>query len=204
MSLFKRMLERLASRLEERQIIIDGELYLQRYYVAGRMPEALADLWDVDRPKERLGFLPTIYLHRFHRPDAERSLHNHPWFALGVILTGGYLETRMRGNPLVEPHGVFSIQRNMRPGMLQLITPYDFHRVSMLHDDEVWTLFCIGEKQQSWGYWLDEEKRFAHWREVHGDDSNTHNPPSVKSALDELLVQLEATAEKARARLKAK
>lgn len=56
-----------------RLIEINGEPYLERYYmgtVQGRQ----------------------IWLHRFVRDDAERHVHDHPWTALSIILTGGYTE----------------------------------------------------------------------------------------------------------------
>src|SRR3954465_13658675 len=32
-----------------------------------------------------------VYLHRFHRSDAD-ELHNHPWPFISIILAGGYWE----------------------------------------------------------------------------------------------------------------
>lgn len=33
-----------------------------------------------------------IYVHKFHRSDAEFALHDHPWSFLTLILWGGYVE----------------------------------------------------------------------------------------------------------------
>ncbi|MGN6103684.1 MAG: hypothetical protein ACTHU0_01140, partial [Kofleriaceae bacterium] len=34
-------------------------------------------------------------LHRFHRPDVDQHLHNHPWkWAVSLILSGSYVEER--------------------------------------------------------------------------------------------------------------
>lgn len=172
MSLMHRALKFASQFFEERRIEVGGELYLQRFYVAGSMPPELADLWNVDRPSEVLGFLPTIYLHCFHKPDADRDLHCHPWTGVGLILSGGYIEKRMAGNPLVEPDSVRTYFREMRPGMLQRVTPFDFHRVHTLLGEPTWTLFVVGEKVQTWGYWNADEKRFVPWREKHKDSNS--------------------------------
>lgn len=56
-------------------IAIEGEDYLQRYYLG-----------------EQLGF--QYWLHRFLRNDSERHLHSHPWSATSTILCGKYTEQR--------------------------------------------------------------------------------------------------------------
>jgi len=88
-----------------------------------------------------LGFRPL--LHKFHRPDGERTLHNHPWTsALSIILSGSYTEERLY------PDGV---TRTRSISWFNYLTSRDYHRVVELHG-EVWTLFVTGRRVQNWGF----------------------------------------------------
>ena len=153
----------LASKLPRREILVDGEEYLDRYYIAGPMPDGLARLWKSETPTERLPWLRrTWYLHRFHRPDEDRHLHNHPWQALGLILYGGYIELRSED-------GGGIVSRLVKAGDKQVIRPNTYHTISSLLDEnmnnsrEVWTLFGVGERVQGWGFLVDGEH--VPWRE---------------------------------------
>lgn len=182
----------LASRCARRRIDVDGLPYLDRYYLVGPMPEGLASLWpDDDRPRQRLRWLRrTWYLHRFHRPDNDRHLHNHPWHAVGMILHGAYVEVRSwLGSDVRLGDNRYTLRgsesgckiRTLRAGNLQRVGPSDYHSVACLQDsegrptDEVWTLFGTCEKLQSWGYLVDGEH--VGWREYqsrkYGSESTT-------------------------------
>lgn len=169
--ILRRILEAVAKRLPERRIVVKGELYLQRYYLFGRMPDDLAALWNCgDTPRERLGFLPTTYLHHFHRPDADRDCHNHPWHGRGVVLVGGYIEERWLGYPgNPESYKAMVVRK---PFAEQNLEPHTYHRIDTLLAPTVWTLFWVGKQQQTWGYWSEDLGRHVPWRERHAD-SNT-------------------------------
>lgn len=164
----RRFLERLSAKLPERRIIIDGELYLQRFYLWGKMPADLAKLWNCgETPKERLGFLKTTYLHCFHLPDKDRDCHNHPWKGWGRILVGGYTEERWIGHP--SNPSSFKTLIHRRQFAKQELQPNDYHRVATLDDPTVWTLFRIGDYEQSWGYWSEAERRHVPHQERHAN-----------------------------------
>lgn len=59
---------------EKRDVVIDGELYLRRWYLKGRGTD---EQW---------------FLHNIRLPDAGRELHDHPWDFTTKILSGGYTE----------------------------------------------------------------------------------------------------------------
>jgi len=169
--MLKRFLEWLAPKLEERRISINGELYLQRYYLWGRMPPELAKLWNCGNvPKERFGWLPTTYLHRFHLPDPDREVHNHPWIGRGRILVGGYKEVRLVSKPLEGEDYEYRVKAYL-PGDKQEVLPDTFHRVSELFADEVWTVFSVGERQQKWGYMV-PGKGFIPYDKKHADPNS--------------------------------
>lgn len=57
----------------------NGDLYLRRWFIYPRYPEF--------KKME-----PRVYLHKFHRGDNTRDLHDHPWRFTSIILKCGYWE----------------------------------------------------------------------------------------------------------------
>ncbi len=138
-----------ASFLEMRVITRgwQGEPYLERYYLfRRRMLPFRAPSW-----------LPGIYLHHF-LVDDDADLHNHPWDALSLILSGGYREWRLKDDG-------DQVCRNVLPGELNRIHPKDFHRVELLDQNKgCWSLFFYGSRKQSWGFWDPVKAQVTHWR----------------------------------------
>jgi hypothetical protein len=156
----RRLLALVSSWLPRRDIIDDaGTLYLSRFLVLG------------DMMARRVPF--TVYLHRFHRPDEDRALHNHPWpWAVSLILTGGYAEHRRPEQFYAHsPDGKHTMRVSMgnltqarwlRAGSLNFLRGDTFHRVAEL-DGETWTLFVVGRKKQPWGFDV-PGRGFVPWR----------------------------------------
>lgn len=83
-------------------------------------------------------------LHRFHRPDGDRHLHNHPWeWCLSVVLTGSYAEVRLDRGCDGEQDRVVRRFNFIRHG--------DYHRITELRG-EVFTLFLTGKRVSDWGF----------------------------------------------------
>lgn len=144
MRLLRTLCERLAARLPK--VVIpgaDGSTYLERH--------TLVDFGHA---------VGRVYLHHFHRGDEDRELHNHPWYGLSWILVGGYREERRRW----APEGEHVVTRDVRPGQLNVLFPFTFHRVDLL-DGPCWTLFLTGPVVQSWGFWNRTTGRYLPWRE---------------------------------------
>lgn len=117
----------------------DSDPYLTRYRIAGRL---------IGEPETAAG--RSWYLHRIHRGDEDRCLHNHPMAsACSFVLTGGYTEERRDIKT-----GEVRLHR-VRPGTINPLGPRQFHRIVELHGPEVWTLFRAGEKVSSWGFLVD-------------------------------------------------
>ncbi len=135
--LARRFLEWFAPHLPLRKIIGGDEaLYLSRY-----------TLFDFPWSKRR------IYLHRFHRSDEDRDLHNHPWTrSYSLVLLGGYREERLQDGKV--------IVRDVYPGSINVIDPNTFHRVDLLNGD-AWTIFFTGTLLQDWGFWDRDTNKFV-------------------------------------------
>jgi len=160
------LINQLVKRMARPRIIRDrsgSSPYLSRYYIIGRPRMA-----DGSDPFDEYGDLRPgviyndygfgVYLHKFHRSDDDLELHNHPWaWALSLVLAGGYFEERR-----IEGREVTT--REVRPGRLNWITHGTYHRVD-LREDDAWTLFIVGPKTSSWGFWSRDTGVFTEWRD---------------------------------------
>ena len=122
-----------------------------------------------------------VMLHHFHRADADRALHNHPWrWAGSLVLCGSYVEDRLdadiaaivssswfrtlRAKLDLEP--VIDAVTRKRVRWVNWLTDQDFHRVDRLEGD-VWTLFIAGPRTQDWGFV--EAGTFIPWQKFLAD-----------------------------------
>jgi hypothetical protein len=100
-----------------------------------------------------------VYLHRFHRSDADRDLHSHPWAGRSLILRGGYREERRVGLTSC------ILARNYTQGDINILEPDTFHRVDLL-ESECWSLFTTSAKVESWAFWNRDTGVTTPWREA--------------------------------------
>lgn len=132
-------------------------------------------------PRIRIPFTSISFrpmLHHFHRPDDDRSTHDHPWnWGASVVLCGAYDEDRLAGDPrrdrYMTPIGQCQLCAGWRGEcqghdadfdsktvrFFNFLTSKDYHKVTRLHGD-TWTLFVAGSKKpdDAWGF-LDEDGR---------------------------------------------
>jgi hypothetical protein len=139
------LLERLLNCLFERHDIGRKGLdrYLTRWVLWGR------------RGKDGLrrnGDGPKVFLHCFHRGDAEPYFHDHPWPFWSLILWGGYWEHAPSGKRWCGP---LSLLR--RPAEWQ-------HRVEVPQGKRCWTLLFVGRAVRRWGF-LCPGKGWLPWRQ---------------------------------------
>jgi hypothetical protein len=99
-----------------------------------------------------------VYLHQFLRSDDDRALHDHPWFNISILLRGSYIEHT--------PNGA----HRRRAGDIVVRPARAAHRIELIEDAPVWTLFITGPNVRQWGFYCPNGWR--HWRDfTHPDDS---------------------------------
>lgn len=147
MTYFQRFISWLERRGSLREIRVDGNRYMDRYYL-------LSTRW------------VSIYLHRFWAPDSWRFLHDHPWSFVSVVIRGGYSELTAKRRTvkrsryswfdvLTPRHYTYS--RDLEPHIR--IAPAicyrraeDVHRVESIRSvpGDTWTLFILFRRRRGW------------------------------------------------------
>lgn len=120
------------------------DVYLKRWRIFGYLSPD--DNYKGKPIKSKLPF--TVRLHNFLRPDADDSLHNHPWkWAFSFVFRGCYREVRRNKN------GDIFWKEHKAPAF-NFISGDDYHKITQLYGD-TWTLFVTGPKRSSWGFLKD-------------------------------------------------
>jgi hypothetical protein len=86
-----------------------------------------------------------VFLHRFHRSDADDALHDHPWPFVSIILFGGYYEH-------TPDRSGFVSRRWYGPGRVLTRPAVYRHRVELPPGRDSWSLVFRGAKQKSWSF----------------------------------------------------
>lgn len=144
MRLIERILDRLFTRYEIGCSGVDR--YLTRWDVRGN----------------RNGDGDKLFVHLFHRGDAEPYNHDHPWPFWSLILWGGYWEITPTGRKWYFPGCLLR-----RPAEWQ-------HHVEIPAGRRCWTLIWTGSKIRSWGF-ICPGRGWIPWRE-HEENVGTGKP----------------------------
>lgn len=87
-----------------------------------------------------------LFVHHFLRSDYDRSLHDHPWPFLAVVVKGGYLEEHdqtIDGDKTRVWH---------KPGSV-LLRPAEWrHRVLLSPGRTSWSVVVVGRRARNWGF----------------------------------------------------
>lgn len=121
------------------RIMKDDDPYLDRWFLTSKTH---------DRHQARR-WMPGLLLHHIHRPDVDRFPHDHPWWFLGIVLNGGYLESRYDNT------GIFTHQVKRRRFSMGFRRASSLHDIAELHGD-TWTLILVGPKRRKWGFMTDQ------------------------------------------------
>ena len=136
--------------------------------------------------------LGAVYLHLFHRSDAD-EMHDHPWSFISVVLWRGYVEETpspglewrtvsvAEGEDLIASgegwtfgayfigdtmHVFRSVGRDRKrvwPGMVLLRPASWVHRVELIDEKPAITLIIRGPYVRQWGFWTRNGWQF--WRD---------------------------------------
>lgn len=164
MNLKDRVIHGVLNRLfQKRDIVIDGELYLRRWYVSGRGTDAQ---W---------------FLHNIRKPDAGRDLHDHPWDFTTKILSGGYVEKIEDYN--ADGTSLYSGVMPRLPGDEVNHLATHTHRITYVQPG-TYTLVKAGPARRTWGFWVSERVSkwtcrmvWKQWREYLGRPADEPDHP---------------------------
>lgn len=95
-----------------------------------------------------------IFLHRFHGPDPDRHLHNHPWRAFSIILKGGYTEQVWTPLPSPLSSTVRKAYRFHTALSINHIAWDCYHKIADV-EAGTWSLVFGGQYERSWGFLVD-------------------------------------------------
>lgn len=112
-----------------------------------------------------IGLLPNLYLHQFIRDDDDRALHDHPSWAVSLILEGAYLEHTIVAG------GIHQRTRHAA-GDLRFLPTRHTHRIELLAPhglrEYCWTLFLFGPRLREWGFHCPEQG-WIPWKQFTAD-----------------------------------
>lgn len=95
---------------------------------------------------------PSIRIHHILRRDLDLHPHDHPWDARSIILRNGYIEENKDGKSTFRRKGdTFPIKFEQ------------YHRITEVPEQGVWTMFFTWKYQGMWGFLVNGVK--VPWRE---------------------------------------
>jgi hypothetical protein len=113
-----------------------------------------------------------LSLHRWHRSDDDRALHDHSGHNISILLTGCYTEVLFdpRADPTrtpvprsAYPYGyVLKLRLPFIPYFRRAATP---HRVVLSHGP-IWSLWFRFPPIREWGFWCGNG--WKHWKDYCG------------------------------------
>lgn len=115
----------------------DGtEVYMERYWVFN----------PTIGENRKYQWIPlSIRLNKINKPDADRHLHDHPFNARTFILKGWYTELR-EGTP---------VEFVRCAGDTATLNFKEYHKITLVPNDGVYTLFVTGKYRGIWGFLVD-------------------------------------------------
>lgn len=125
----------------------DGTMYMGRWWLFNPYPHP--------EEKRKNWFPISIRIHHIQKKDDDRHLHDHPWNARTIILKNCYTEVREDG-----------VRYFRFAGDTAKLKFGEYHRITFVPPEGVWTLFITGKYQGTWGFLVDGVK--VQWRKYLG------------------------------------
>lgn len=113
-------------------------------------------------------FKKRLYLHVYQSHDQDAVPHDHPFGFRSIILMGGYTERQYfyevtpTGSVMVRHHPLSKLKYRdirRRPLTMFAVPASHVHRIVKLHGKRTVTLLIRGEKEQDWGFFVDDFKK---------------------------------------------
>jgi hypothetical protein len=142
----------------------DGrDVYMERYWLLNPYPYRSSESM-----KGWRRLFPSARIHWIRREDRDRHMHDHPWNARTLVLRGWYLEER-REVYEGERLGRYVLARRLRAaGDTAALRFGEYHKITDVPEDGVWTLFITWRYRGTWGYLVEGTK--VPWRKYLGLD----------------------------------
>lgn len=128
----------------------DDTVYMERYWLFNPYPNMLEG-----KPRKHRAWLPSVRLHWIRDRDRDPHMHDHPWHARTVLLKGWYAERRLEDG-----------EENFywrKAGQSVPVRFNEFHRITDVPLEGVWTMFITWKYQGTWGFLVDGHK--VPWKE---------------------------------------
>ena len=143
------------------------EVYMERYWVFNPYPtQKEKDAYKARGEKLPWQFPISIRIHRIMVPDGDRHHHDHPWDARTILFKGGYDEERLEySGPCSSldwmsfiPATYHVVPYRRKQGDTVTLGFGEFHRITKVPKEGVWTLFITYPLKGDWGYLVDGKK----------------------------------------------
>jgi hypothetical protein len=147
---------------------LDGSMYMGRWSVIDEFVRVNGKDTKKrtlsSRVLEKLTGYRSIRLHHICRPDHDRAKHNHPFDYRTYICAGHYAEE------YEEPgihDSVYCGYRWLHAGATATGNAVKYHRIDLVSQGGVWTLFCMTRNTTEWGFKVDGKhvtsRRYFRW-----------------------------------------
>lgn len=127
------------------------EGYMMRYWLKPPAPDDLDSL--PASPADI--YANSMRIHQILTKDNDRHPHDHPWEFRSIILTGWYKEER-----LLKSGELATITR--KAGDTYTCSQREYHRITDISEEPLFTLCIIGKKQKRWGFLVDGQHIDSH------------------------------------------
>ncbi len=84
----------------------------------------------------------SIRLHKFHRSDDDRALHDHAWSFITFIIAGGYWDVTKSGREW------------LGPGSIRYRSNEHRHTIEVPQGRPSWSLIITGPHKHRWGFYI--------------------------------------------------